>query len=664
MSLKTLFKPKNKKSPAADQPEIENDLYQKEDLTNIDQFLDGSSLDDIYPFSFEEKPSYIESGTNFIRVFTIVDYPKKKKGNWLGELKRKKGNITITQFLESADSERMVKHYNDTIKNKEAEMLKILDPMQKKKIQKDIEAANLQLDKYLSSESSFIFQYTYVFMQAQSLEELEDLSSSVTKTLTKLQLKPLTPTKGMYQAFWSALPIGENLLKDYTYKESNTEAAASFFPFDDAEICDLSPRSQVEGVNKDTNSLVAVDYTDTERTLNQNMVVIGKSGVGKSTFMVQKILRNFAKGVRQFIIDPENEYSKIVSLLGGEVMHLSSNASTKINPLEIFSSQIDDDDIFKKDMEIIVKDKIQRVKAFFQVIKPDISQVEKSLLDSVLRNVYLNCGILKYEDISEIKPDQYPTLTTVYEEITKLKKKDPERFEILRDFYYILESYCFGSNSLFNGHTNIDINKKLVSFNLKPLQNEVEVQAAAYLNTFSYLWDEITKNRHELIYLYIDEFHFLAKNPDSMNFFYQAYKRFRKYNAGAIAGTQQIVDVLDAADNLGAAIIENSHTKVFFGLGNKGVDDLISKLKMNFSDKERKLLGGDKQGEALFIYGSNRAFMKVELTQEELRLWNPKRYEKEYEQSAEVAPDYEERIRMTPTEIEEAKSFQYERRGA
>ena len=84
MSLKTLFKPKNKKSPAADQPEIENDLYQKEDLTNIDQFLDGSSLDDIYPFSFEEKPSYIESGTNFIRVFTIVDYPKKKKGNWLG----------------------------------------------------------------------------------------------------------------------------------------------------------------------------------------------------------------------------------------------------------------------------------------------------------------------------------------------------------------------------------------------------------------------------------------------------------------------------------------------------------------------------------------------------------------------------------------------------
>ena len=68
---------------------------------------------------------------------------------------------------------------------------------------------------------------------------------------------------------------------------------------------------------------------------------------------------------------------------------------------------------------------------------------------------------MKYEDITEIKPEQYPTLTTVFEEVSKLKENDPERFEILRDFYYILESYCHGSNSLFNGHTNIDINKAL-----------------------------------------------------------------------------------------------------------------------------------------------------------------------------------------------------------
>src|SRR5699024_8456755 len=398
------------------------------------------------------------------------------------------------------DSEKMVHFYNNTIKNKEAEKLNTLDPMQQKKIQREIDVANFQLDKYLSSESSYIYQYTYIFMQAESMEALEDLSSSVTNTLTKLQLKPLTPTKGMYQAFWSALPLGENLLKEYTYKESNTEAASSFFPFDDAEICDLNPNSQVEGINKDTNSLIAVNYLDTARTLNQNMVVIGKSGVGKSTYMVKKILRNFAKGIKQYIIDPENEYSEIVERLGGEVMHLSSNAKTKINPLEIFSTEINDDDVIEKDMEVLVKDKIQRVKCFFQVIKPDITQVEKSLLDTVLRKCYVNCGIFKYDDITNISTEQYPTLTTVFEEVEKLKEQDIERFNILKDFYYILESYCFGSNSLFNGHTNIDMTKNLVRFDLKQLQNETDVQAAEYLNTYSYLYDENTKNRNKLIY--------------------------------------------------------------------------------------------------------------------------------------------------------------------
>ena len=46
--------------------------------------------------------------------------------------------------------------------------------------------------------------------------------------------------------------------------------------------------------------------------------------------------------------------------------------------------------------------------------------------------------------------------------------------------------------------------------------------------------------------------------------------------------------------------------------------------RMTFSDKEKKLLERRRQGEALMIYGSQRAFMKVELTEEELRLIDPR----------------------------------------
>ena len=34
-----------------------------------------------------------------------------------------------------------------------------------------------------------------------------------------------------------------------------------------------------------------------------------------------------------------------------------------------------------------------------------------------------------------------PTLTNVYDEMAKLAEKDPDKFERVKDFYYILGSY-------------------------------------------------------------------------------------------------------------------------------------------------------------------------------------------------------------------------------
>lgn len=640
------------------------EIEESEVVENLDDVLDDSVMESVYPFSWEEFPDYIESGSNFIRVLTIVDYPKIKSGNWLAELKRKKGNITIVQHFESSNSYQMVDYYNKAIKNKEAEKIDTYDPLKKKRIEKAIETAEMQMNKYLDSEVTYVYQSMYVYLQADSLEELNALTDSVENTLMKLQLRPVVPTKAMYHAFWSAIPISENLLRDYTYQQSNTEVASSTFPFDDGEMLDLSPKSDIEGVNKDTDSLIAINYQDKRNVLNQNMVVIGTSGVGKTTYMKMKILRYIAKGIKIFIIDPENEYTDIVERFGGDVVHLSSNADTKINPLEVFSDVIFDEDEdlgTEVTMELLVKNKIQRLKGFFQVIKPDITQVEKSILDSVLRDVYRNSGVFQYTQLSEISHDKWPILSDIYQQIEFMKKSDPDRYNKIEDFYFILDSYVNGSNTLFNGTTNININTDLLSFDLKALQNEPDSQGAAYLNTFSFLWDEITKNKTENIKLFVDEFHFLTQNPDASTFFYQAYKRFRKYNAGAIAGTQQIQDVLegtmDSGKNVGQAIIGNSYTKVFFGLDSQGLEDIEDKLSVDFSEKERRLLLKKKQGEALIINGSKRAFNIVSLTDEELRLIDPEQWKMKH--PSEEIPNYSERIKMTPIEKNEALSFQY-----
>lgn len=170
------------------------------------------------------------------------------------------------------------------------------------------------------------------------------------------------------------------------------------------------------------------------------------------------------------------------------------------------------------DMEMILKDKIQRLLGFFQVLKQDITQVEKAVLDATLRQVYNDAGVHDFPNFRDVPSTSYPILSDVYEALSQLKETDADRYGRIEDFHYILESYVNGSKTIFNGHTNINLQSDLLSFDLKPLQNEAEVQGAAYLNTFSYLWDNITENTEENVKLFVDEFHFLTQNPDAASF--------------------------------------------------------------------------------------------------------------------------------------------------
>ncbi|WP_382549344.1 hypothetical protein [Streptomyces sp. NPDC057131] len=95
----------------------------------------------------------------------------------------------------------------------------------------------------------------------------------------------------------------------------------------------------------------------------------------------------------------------------------------------------------------------------------------------------------------------------------------------------------------------------------------------------------------------------------------------------------------------------NSYTKVMFGFEPREVQQIINRLKIPLSDKEIHFLQAKKQGEALIIYGSQRALLKVVLTEEELRLLNPAKYEEKTGRSAKEIPDWSDKVLLSPNEI-------------
>jgi type IV secretory pathway VirB4 component len=656
-------------SKKSDSKKVSNEKLELKEIEKVEEvkkdelkgIIDNTPIEAIYPFVYKENKDNVELGGNYVRVIAIAQYPTQARGNWLSDLKRLKGNITITQYAEKANDSTMLDYYNKSIKNKQAELLKTKDPRLTMNLEEQIKSAKNQLRESLNNKFGFLYIYTYILIQAESLELINRLEENVNRILMKVHMRGIIPYYRMGDAYWSALPLQQNKLKAYTYQMSNTTAASSFFLFDDSEICDLSPNSIIEGTNKITNSIVSINYLNDRKTLNQNMVIIGTSGVGKTTYLKRKILNLIARGFNVYVIDPENEYTDVIEYFGGTVVHLSSISDTKINPLEIFSEEITENESIKNmsesaRVENLIKQKCQRLRGLFKAIKSNMTQVEMSIIESLVMSLYTKLREIK--DINKMTHEDFPIFEDLYKKIGDLKKESEEEFNKIKDFYFILKSYVYGSNSLFNGYTNIALNNNIISFDLKALQSEADIQGACYLNTFSYLWDIITKSNKDdkYTYLFIDEFHFLIKNKESADFFVQAYKRFRKYHAGAIAVTQQIQDVLKAEGGLGTAVIENSFTKLFFGLDNRGVDEVIEKLQLNFSKPEISLLRAKRQGEALLLYGTKRVFMKIQLSKEELRLENKGRYKEKYEKDPQEQPDYENELYISPMEMEEIKN--------
>lgn len=628
---------RNKKSFKEAEP-----ILSESDLTSFKDVLAPDSID--------EKELHMEIGRNYVQTICVYDYPKRLYGNWLSRLRRFQGNLSISFHIEKIPSSEMIKHLRSAIPELESRTVSA-DEEKKRNALLDFKDATRLMDKLIESDNDAMFRvHMYLNIHAESIAELSRLRERVLGALRRVKLKGTLVKYRSAQAFQSTLPLMANHVPDVTFRNMDVEAVSSVFPFDDSEIFNQSKYSVVKGKNITTGSIVLVDHF---ALANHNEFSAGFSGMAKTTTMTSDMLRHWIQGVRNFIIDPEGEFTGIVKSLGGTVVTVSNMSKTVINPLEIMNTAVTDsknlDTVEDDDQDIelvgsLIDQKIQRLKILFKSIKKDLSQVEEALLEQVLIKTYAAKEITFKTDFRELTSESFPTFSDLYEQINKLPKEEADE---LRQFKLIFKTYVSGTNSkLFNGHTKVDLKNDLISFDLKHLEDGSDLKRAAMYNVITFLWDEITKDKTQPKRLYIDECHVLADpdHPMLMKFVYQIYKRIRKYFGGCTVTTQQIDDYLSASDgkrNYGAAIIENSYTKFILGLEEKGIDDLVSRGGVSLSESEIDILKRKQKGKGIYCIGTKRVYMEVIQSQEEMRLFDKVRYQETYKKDASIVPDYD-----------------------
>ena len=163
-----------------------------------------------------------------------------------------------------------------------------------------------------------------------------------------------------------------------------------------------------------------------------------------------------------------------------------------------------------------------------------------------------------------------------------------------------MEIYVKGSLKLFNNRTNVDIQNRLVCFDIKELGNQLK--KIGMLIVQDQVWNRVTMNRsaHKSTRYYVDEFHLLLKEEQTAAYSVEIWKRFRKWGGLPTGITQNVKDLLRSPEI--ANILENSD---FIYMLNQASDDRsILAQRLNISPHQLSYVTNSGEGEGLLFYGN------------------------------------------------------------
>ncbi|MGD9901691.1 MAG: VirB4 family type IV secretion system protein [Spirochaetales bacterium] len=418
--------------------------------------------------------------------------------------------------------------------------------------------------------------------------------------------------------------ISSNISRLDTVNENkrgvHTSSVAAMFPFISSALMD---RGGFYIGHNDFGPVFVNFFMRNNERINSNLMIIGKSGSGKS-FATKTLLANLAAdNSKIFILDPENEYEILTENLKGQAIDVGTGMQGRINPFHITPSLQGEGVTVSDDYS----SHLQFLEQFFRVILEGISPDAFEKVNTLVVEMYTEKGINQGTDISTLKPTDFPVFDDLYRIInTKVKA---EKDEYLRRMYQIIQTYIQkfssgGRNSnLWNGATTLETKENFVTFSFRSLlaNNNMVIANAQMMLVLRYLNNEIIKNREfnnmmgfeeedpnrRKVIITVDEAHvFINPNyPIALNFMEQMAKRIRKYSGMQIIITQNIKDFVGSEDiaRQSAAVINASQYSMIFGLSPNDMSDLVDLYRNagGINEDEQDAIATAGRGDAFLI---------------------------------------------------------------
>ena len=433
--------------------------------------------------------------------------------------------------------------------------------------------------KELQSQNERMFLVTFLVLNTGKTEqELETNVFQAVSIAQKHNCELCRLDFQQEQGLMSSLPLADCQIE--IQRGLTTSSTAIFVPFTTQELFDNGKESLYYGLNALSNNLIMVDR---KKLKNPNGLILGTPGSGKSFSAKREICNAFLVTDDDIIIcDPECEYAPLVERLHGQVIHISPASTQYINPMDINSNYSEEDNPLALKADFVL--------SLCELVvggKEGLQPVEKTVIDRCVHVIYR-----KY--FENPIPENMPLLEDLYNAL--LTQDEPEA----RHVAAALEIYVKGSLNIFNHHTNVDINNRIVCFDIKQLGKQLK--KLGMLIVQDAVWGRVTANREagKSTRYYVDEFHLLLKEEQTAAYSVEIWKRFRKWGGIPTGLTQNCKDLLSSPEV--SNIFENSD--FVYMLNQANGDRQILAKQLNISPHQLSYVTHSGSGEGLLFYGN------------------------------------------------------------